>query len=292
MRSTGLLILSIVATAFGARAQMGLSAGTSMHIEAGTSLRLDGPWTWTVPSGAAVINDGTVHLDPNASLNEGAGAAFTGAGTERIDRNYNAQLAGQEPGGLGLTLTTAIAPNALSVTRGHVPYTDYSGHASIARWFRAQSGTTTGLNATAMIRYDPTELNGLQGSLLVLHRYREDDIWDFLPGSVDIGAHTVQSSGLDSLGTLTAFEGQLPNPVRSIASASTPYLANDQVMGAILVLPIGSRAGVASVHSASGALVRSVSIAYRDRVVLDSPSLLPGVYLVRLDDGVTLPFIR
>ncbi len=194
-------------------AQMSTGAGTTMVLDVGTSLRVNAPVIWQIPAGASVVNDGGIVLGTDAVLNESAGAAITGQGTERIQLALNAPTAALDAGGLGGILTTGTAPGSTTFVRGHLPFTDYSGHTSIARWIQVTPATNDGLNATFSLRYDLTELNAVPEAAQIMHIRAQDDIWWLLPSGVNTTARTVTTTGLDSLGLFTTFDQDLPNAV-------------------------------------------------------------------------------
>lgn len=274
-------------------AQVNTLGGTNIVIDAGTSLRLDGADTWTIASGASVVNNGLITLASTASIDEAAGAPIAGLGTEHIDSTFDAPLANAEPGGLGMRLSTSAATGPLALERGHSPYTDYSGHTSVARWYRVIPAQNSGLNAMLTFEYDPVELNGLAEAGLVLHRRHSSDVWTWLDGSVDLAAHAVTSAGLDSLGTFTLFEGDLPNEIKWAATAQPPRLQPNlgEVIG--LIWPSAHATTTFTLLDARGAVVCSSTLPANERYrELPTKDLAQGAYFVRLGNGITLPFIR
>lgn len=288
------IALIACSAAVAADAQVNTASGTTVLVDPGTSLRFDIAGAWTIAGGASVVNNGSITLANTAVLLEAPGAPITGSGTERIDTTFGAALNDVDPGGLGLHLSTAIGTGALSVERGHTPFTDYSGHTSIARWFHAQAAQQTGLNATVTLAYDPVELNGLSEPGLVLHRRHGPDVWNWLTGAVDQAAHTVNTSGLDSLGTFTAFEGDLPNLVSpSTMASAAPRLEPNTGTAIRLVWPgQHPRIGFTVVEARGTIIRRSFLAANAPTLELRTDELAQGIYFVRLDNGTTLPFIR
>jgi hypothetical protein len=205
--------LLLPATAF---TQMSTGAGTNMVVDAPTTLRVNTGTVWQIPSGANVINDGIILLGPAAELLEAPGAAITGAGKERIELNIATPPSALDAGGLGGILTSPVAPGITTFIRGHVPYTDYSGHTSIARWIQVLPSANAGLNATFSLRYELDELNAVPESAQILHIRAQDDIWWMLPSNVNTTDRTVTTTGLDSLGLFTTFDQDLPNGLANI----------------------------------------------------------------------------
>lgn len=186
--------------------QMVVPGGTELRIAEGTRLLIDAPIDMAVEIGASVVNDGTIILHEEARIIESDGSPITGVGTERITQEHAAPLVGLSPGGLGLQVTTILAPGTLVVERGHMPLEAAGGASSIARWFEVGSTTTTG--AHVALSYDATELNGLDPSALMLFR-RSNAAAPWAGHATMIsGMHTLEAD-LDSLGTITAFDSSV-----------------------------------------------------------------------------------
>lgn len=197
----------LLALGFGAMAQVMVLQTGQLTVTEGTTITLEGPLTWQVAPAATVINDGTIDLGATATLAEAPGAAITGSGAETTTRTLDGPLAGAEPGGLGLAFTHDQGLGTITVTRGHTPITTPSG-SSIARWFALECAPAEGLELA--LRYDPTELNGLDPTTLVLHRFAPSSgYWQPLPGISDIDAHTVTGSASAPWERLTAFHADM-----------------------------------------------------------------------------------
>lgn len=273
--------------------QMVVPSGTSLSIDEGTSVRINTPLTWSLEAGSSVVNDGDITLGPEAQLNEAIGAAITGSGTERTTRDLSAPLADEDPGGLGGILTTNTSLGNTLVVRGHVPYTDYSGHTSIARWIGFSPANNAGLNATLAFRYDPAELNGLQESSQRLHIRASQDIWWSLASAVSIGAHTVTSSGLDSLGLFTTYDEDLPNVVTSMEKAGAFALFGEPGGTMHLRVPAGARAESLEVFALNGTRIAALAPHWGEGVhALPDLALAHGLYQLRVNARTTLTFLR
>ncbi len=273
--------------------QMATLNGTNMMLDAGTSLRIDTSLTWSIEAGASVVNDGSIILGPATELNEAPGAAITGAGTERTARTFTAPLIAADPAGLGGIITTNASLGATTVLRGHIPYTDYSGHTSIARWIDISPANNSGLNATLALRYEPAELNGIVEADQVLHIHAHDDIWWHLPSNVNIGQGTVTSSGLDSIGLFTTFEGDLPNSIHEDRTAAGFTLLGSPGTQLALQVPHGRIAHLAEVYGPLGTCHVSMTTNWTaGRHALPEFHLAPGVYYLRVNGSITLPFVQ
>jgi hypothetical protein len=269
-------------------AQMSTGAGTNMVLDVGTSLRVNAPVIWQIPAGAGVVNHGGIVLGADAELDESSGAAITGQGTERIQLPLTAPTAALDAGGLGGILTTGTAPGLTTFIRGHVPYTDYSGHTSIARWIHVTPTINDGLNATFSLRYDPAELNAVPEAAQIMHIRAQDDIWWMLASSVNTTARTVTSNGLDSLGLFTTFDQDLPNAVEhpavhdtfvvGITADGSPWVhvpAEEQVTLLELFDPAGRLIGMSTTRLGTGWNLIPLSVQAH------------GIHLLRLNGSLT-----
>ncbi len=273
--------------------QMVVPAGTSLTIDEGTSLRIDAPLTWTLQPGSQVVNNGDITLDASAQLDEALGAAITGAGTERITRTLSGPLTDENPGGLGSILTTSASLGSTLVVRGHAPFTDYSGHTSIARWIDFSPANNTGLNATLSFRYDPAELNGLTEAEQRLHIRASQDVWWYFTSAVNVGDHSVTSSGLDSLGVFTTFDEDLPNSITGSGRGTSFALLGNAGGPMYLRVPAGAQATMLDIHSANGMLVAALAPRWDEGVhVLPDLDLSPGVYQLRVNARDNFRFFR
>lgn len=241
-----------------ATAQSSVEPGTILLVDPGTSLRLESAGTFAIPTGSAVINNGEVVLGPGTDLQEGAGAAISGTGVERTTRNLGA-VTQADIGGLGAKLTTTASMGLTQITRGHMPFTDYSGSTSIARWVEVDPANNTGLNAGLEFRYDLNELNGVPESDQVMHIRHQPDVWWALPSAVNVVDRWVITSGLDSLGLFSTFAGQLPNTVAEVPGYDL-RLAVDEAGDAWLYVPGRMPVRQIELFSAGGGLIASQQV--------------------------------
>ena len=183
MRCT--LFIAAMVLGLRAAAQFSVEPGTTLLVDPGTSLRLESSGAFAIPTGSTVINNGEVVLGPGTDLQEAAGAAISGTGVERTTRDLGA-VTQADIGGLGAKLTTTASLGLTQITRGHMPFTDYSGSTSIARWVQVDPANNTGLNAGLEFRYDLNELNAVPQSDQVVHIRHQPDVWWALPGAVNV----------------------------------------------------------------------------------------------------------
>lgn len=287
------LLTTALCTLSAAFGQMVLPSGTNLTVDEGTSLRVEAPLTWTLETGSGAVNNGSIVLGPDADVYEALGAAMTGTGTERTTRDLSGPLVSEDPGGLGGIITTNASLGTTVIERGHLPYTDYSGHMSIARWIDFSPTNNNGLGATLDFRYDPAELNGLAEAAQRLHIRAGQDVWWFFGSSVDTGTHTVSAYALDSLGLFTTFDENLPNAVSAEGTLSGFALLGAPGEGLYLRVPNGARAETLDVFSINGALIATLAPHWGEGLyALPELASASGVYQLRVNGQRTLPFLR
>ena len=277
-------------SAFG---QMVVPAGTNLTVDENTSLRIDAPLTWTLEAGSGFANNGGIVLGPDANLDEALSAAITGTGTERTMRDLSSPLVNENPGGLGGIISTNASLGNTSIVRGHVPFTDYSGHTSLARWIDFTPANNTGLNAALTFRDDPAELNGLVEAEQRLHIRASQNVWWFFASAVNTGAHTVTSSGLDSLGTFTTFDVDLPNSVTEQDAGSSFALLGAPGEALFLRVPAGMKAETLDIFAVNGSCVATIAPHWNAGThALPGLVLCSGVYQLRVNGEKTIPFLQ
>ncbi len=273
---------------------MALQPGTTLTVAAGTLLRIDGPITWELATGSTCVNDGNIELTPSAVIQEADGAPIMGQGLEHIAVTYANALANSDPGGLGLLVSTAVAPDVVDLWRGHVPMSEAGGAQSVARWYDWSSSVNAGLNAAIAFRYDPVLLNGIAEADQVLHVYAGGSVWSPLPSAVNTAARTVSASGLDSLGTFTTFDGALPTgiarPADRPGAVLMPTVSDTEVR---LIAAPTDRSRVVDVFDATGRIVwRSVLPANGGTLTIPVSGLGTGLHLVHVQGLAALRFLR
>jgi hypothetical protein len=292
MERAALLSISLfgLGCAFG---QIVLPDGTNLAVDGGTSLRVDAPLTWTLEAGSGMVNNGSIVLGPGTELDEALGASITGTGTEQTTRDLSAPLANENPGGLGGVITTDASLGSTLIVRGHTPFTDYSGHTSLARWIDFNPANNSGLNATLGFRYDPAELNGLVETDQRVHIRAVQDIWWYFGSTVDTGTHTVSASALDSLGLFTTFDEDLPNAIAGDVKENAFALLGAPGEKLYLRVPAGGRAETLDVFAISGARIASFSPHWGEGLhAIPELPVAGGVYQLRVNGQRTFPFVR
>lgn len=276
-----------------AHGQSVLQTATSLVVDPGTVLRIEGPLTVATTPGSSWVNNGEIHLGPEALLNEANGAPLSGTGTERITSPYTSPLSNEEPGGLRLVVTTVQPPQNVTLVRGHQPIMEPGGAVGTARWYQWYSDVNSGLDAQVRFGYDEGQLNGVAETDQVLHVLQSNTFWLAIPSSVDAGNDRVEAIGLDSIGTLTTFSGALTTGLADGAEQSQAMLFPTVADESVMVVLETARSLSLDLLDAQGRTLRSyMSLAPTRTMRLDVSALPAGLYLVRINGGRTLRFTR
>jgi hypothetical protein len=199
----------------------------------------------------------------------------------------------QEPGGLGLSISTADGPSMVDVIRGHNQQVLHTSDLSIARWFLISATGQTGQDLDLELRYDPTELNGLDGADLLLFEAISDvGPWGALPSAVDVGARTVSSTDQYPWAYVTAFDRN--------AVASTPevnnadgFVIHPTIVESMLTI---NAVGLEQIRSLAvidglGRTVQNPTLPAAGPLArIDLNGLAPGAYFLRVNERHVLRF--
>lgn len=288
-----ILILPAVVSVVAMTGQAVDLSGGSLRIGAGTTLRFEGPMTFTIQPGAEVVNDGTIDMGMAARLDEPSGGPITGAGTEMALIDLDGPIGNEEPGGLGLSISTDFAAGPITITRGHIARVFPEGDPSVERWFRIDAPFTTSGVADITIAYDASELNGLSSDAIGLFRSDMlDGPWNPLASTNDPVDHLVQASVAAPWGVYTAFDVNAPTASPSLVATNGlhvwPTLTSEQIF---IHSTDGTPLGPVVVFDGLG---RSLAIPSRtsshDLVELDVAHLAAGAYYVRVGDRAVVKF--
>lgn len=267
--------------------------GGSAHVLEGTSVRLDGPLEWTIAPGATLVNDGIIDLGANATLLEQQGSPVTGTGVERTQTSSNGPFSGTQPGGLGLTITTADAVGPIEVVRGHSPFSFPEGDPSIARWYTISTAPAPGSAISLMFNYDPTELNGLDaGELSLFTAPVAEGPWSGLASMNDPSFFVLEATLQYPWGTISAFDENAPTTSPTLVAANGFQVWPTVVEDLINIVP-SSEERINTLEVFDG-LGRSTTI----RTTLASTvhgqlhlgGLTPGAYFLRVNGTHTFKF--
>lgn len=263
---------------------MQLTSGT-ITVEQGTRIAINGPITWTLAPAAQVVNNGRIELGEQATLVESDDSPIIGLGTEHAVIALSGAISAVEPGGLGLSITTA-GLGTTEVIRGHQPLLNNGVDQSIARWFQLEPAPDAGSELDLLIRYASSELNGLNANTLALYLGdTEAGPWSMLPSTADGVQRTVLSTWNGPWAPfITAFlqgiSTTVPTPPSVLGYAVWPspttdllwVRGTDEVLRDIQLL------------DANGRVVRELSSgAMQETATLSLAGLPSGLYLLRVN---------
>ncbi|HQW06374.1 MAG: T9SS type A sorting domain-containing protein [Flavobacteriales bacterium] len=280
--------------ALGSHAQtMELPSGT-MTIHSGTTLRLESPMTWVLGPDVTLVNDGVIDLGAESILAESAGAPITGTGFERVSPVALGPFDGEEPGGLGLTVTTTSTAGPLVLERSHTPFVLPEGDGSIARSYRIQSPLTNGAAMDLDLRYDPSELNGLDPMRLALFR-SPDEIgpWVLLTSTSSPGMNLVSATDLAPWALLTAFDVDAPTGVASMV-AEDAFVVWPTVVTDLIHVGARHQGSIRTIEVLDplGRVIEQDAFGAQDRATLHLGHLAIGTYFLRVNGSGTFKFRR
>jgi hypothetical protein len=156
--------------------------------------------TCALPGSDITTGAYTLTLGPTAVLTENDGK--TVVGTVRTTRTA-AQSVNQTFGGIGIELNAAGgAPGVTTATRVTGTPLSINGTDGIGRYFDLSPANNSGLDATVVLHYDESELNGIDENHLAVFS-RNGGVWAKLASILDPTGNSVTFSGIDVLETLT-----------------------------------------------------------------------------------------
>lgn len=291
LRCTSIPAILLILPAYGQVAQL---QGGSLHINPGTSISFHQMAGLIIGPGTFVVNDGLIDLGAECLLTEQPGAPVTGSGTEIATWPIAAALVNAEPGRLGLVITTDYSGGDLLVTRGHVPISLPNTAQSIGRWFAIQmpAGST---DADIVLRYDPSEINGLDPSTLMLFESPAAiGPWTALASINEPGLHQLSALDQAPVAYLTAFDDSA-NGIAPHSASDTwniwPTMVTD---GVFIAIPESSTLSLVEVLDPVGRIIMSMprSEAGPGQESVDLAGLASGQYLLRLNRQWTQRVIK
>lgn len=153
-------------------------------------------------------NDLTLGTDEGVLIGESETSRITGVnGGEVVKVAILNAPSGENPGNLGMTITSAAIPGPTVIRRGHVPV-NLPGGESIERYYDITPAVNAGLNATVVFSYFDAELNGQTETNLESWHQTGTNWINREPDATDDLANTVEVA-LDTLGMATLAEGGL-----------------------------------------------------------------------------------
>ena len=190
-------------------AQIATINNGTLTVSEGTRVTFMSPLELVIEVNGGVVNHGLIELR-EGRVSEPEGGPITGNGTETAFVPLPGGSFDEEPGGMGLGLSGTAVADTLFVERGHQPIVVNGTISSVARWFELRTTGSSSGQVTAVMRIDPTELNGITSDLLELHRAEAlQGPWVPLPSTVDQGLTTVTSEVELSGHFLTAFRSDI-----------------------------------------------------------------------------------
>jgi hypothetical protein len=171
-----------------------------------------------------VHNDGTIVLNPGASLQENSNqlgsGVLKGAGTIETTLVLNAPSL-LNVGGLGLILSTADNLESTRIVRGHTPFV-VNSIPSIERFYQIYPTNNVGLSVDMVYTYDDTELNGnIEDDLGIVHSI-DGITWDQVAAAINTSSNTISITGMPSLELYTMQSNSfVPLPIELLYFTST-----------------------------------------------------------------------
>lgn len=287
--SLGFLVWNISA------AQLMVLNGSTMHIQAGTRLAVDGPLTWQLGSDATLINDGVIQFGPEATLIEPVGGPIVGTGVENTTRTFVTAVVDNEPAGLGLGMSCTVPIGTFTLVRGHEPFLLVNGGSGISRWFQLSTNEFPGTLLQTDLHYDPSELNGLSPSSLDLYNSQDPNgFWTPRSGSASVDPWFVSAELFWPWDYISAFRSDVTTSLAEREGPgfkAWPTLTN----GTVHLETFGSE-GIRTweLRDGSGRLFQSEShgehgIAYR---TIDISAYATGLYLLRVNGTNTIKILK
>lgn len=121
--------------------------------------------------------------------------------------------------GLGLAIASSTDLGQTILRRGHAVQSDpATGNQGIARYFDILPTTNAGLDATLLLFYDESELNGLDETTLLLYRFDDEGTtWTEEGGTANPSSNHVRLDGIDAFSRWTLASSSAPLPVELTA---------------------------------------------------------------------------
>lgn len=239
----------------------------------------------------------TITLGPSAFLTESPGKTVKGSNGKILTTVVLTSPSSLNPGGLGLSITSAADLGSTTVTRLHGPATG-GGNSGISRGYKIEPSNNSGLNATIRFSYDETELNGIPEATLTLFKSPDgtNNSWAGIGGVVNTTDNYVELSGINDFAYLTLAGTGSPLPVEEEVSAvpsvfelmqnyPNPFNPSTRISFA---LPKSSFVTL-SVYNVLGQKVADLLSGMKEagyhNADFNAEGLSAGVYLFRLEAG-------
>jgi hypothetical protein len=138
-------------------------------------------------------------------------------GTISASRNLNAP-SGADVAGLGVRITSAANLGNTTIIRG-VERKESNGNLAIARYYDISPSNNTGLNATVVYCYNPSELGGgiSESNLVIFKSTDNGSTWTQIAGLLNTDNKTITVSGVNDFSIWTFGDKNAPLPVELIS---------------------------------------------------------------------------
>ncbi|MDB4286258.1 T9SS type A sorting domain-containing protein [bacterium] len=148
-------------------------------------------------------NDLTLGSPNGQILGENENNSFIGSGGGEIVKTVILNAPNSEnPGNLGVTITSSSNLGSTTIRRGHVAQT-VNGASSIKRYFDISPTNNSGLNATVRFNYLDAELNGIVENDLTPFRFENPNWANFQVSSNDNTANYVETMNVNAFSKWT-----------------------------------------------------------------------------------------
>jgi hypothetical protein len=171
----------------------------------------------TLTSGNIDLNGNELTLGTTASIvgESNANRILGSTGLVTTTRTYGSPLAGENFGNIGISISTALAPGVMTVSRGHTRQTGVDGNLGIERYFILSPTVNSGLNASMSFSYFDAEVPaGYDPAEFALYRSTDGGATWTHKDESSPGANSVGLSGIDAFSSWTVSDHSIaPLPV-------------------------------------------------------------------------------
>jgi len=171
----------------------------------------------TMTSGNIDLNGNDLTLGTTASIvgESNATRILGSTGLVTTTRTFAAPLAGENFGNMGISISTALAPGAMTVSRGHTRQTGVDGNLGIERYFILSPTVNSGLDASMSFSYFNGEVPaGYDPAEFALYRSTDGGSTWVHKDESSPGANSVGLSGIDAFSSWTVSDHSIaPLPV-------------------------------------------------------------------------------
>lgn len=166
----------------------------------------------TITNGDLDLNGRTITLGSTGTLMEIGGRLKGSTGTITTTRTLNSP-AGENIGGLGVSITSSQNLGATVITRGHTRRGN-GVNLGIERYYDISPANNTGLNATVVFKYSALELAGISEDKLSMFKSTDGGSnWVEVEGVLNMPNKTLTVTGVNGFSIWTPASKDAPLPV-------------------------------------------------------------------------------